>query len=153
PDDARKEAEKLRGDIRKGIDPGVAKRKAIADQRGAIAVKQLCEQYLENSPPKKLSTIAADKGRIVRHIIPLLGARAVRDVTSADIRRFMTAVASGKTKVDVKTGKHGRAIVDGGKGTATRAVGLLGGIFSYALAEGYRTDNPVRGVKRYPDHK
>jgi integrase len=153
PDDARKEAEKLRGDIRKGIDPGIAKRKTIADQRGAITVKQLCEHYLENSPPKKPSTIAADNGRIVRHIIPLLGARAVRDVTSADIRRFMTAVASGKTKVDIKTGKHGRAIVDGGKGTATRAVGLLGGIFSYALAEGYRTDNPVRGVKRYPDHK
>ena len=62
-------------------------------------------------------------------------------------------MANGKTKADVRTGKHGRAIVEGGKGTATRTVGLLGGIFSYAIAEGYRSDNPVRGIRRYPGCK
>ena len=62
-------------------------------------------------------------------------------------------MASGKTKADVKTKAHGRAIVDGGKGTAARTVGLLGGIFSFAVAEGYRADNPVRGVTRLGDRK
>jgi integrase len=153
PNQARDVAEKLRGGIRNNVDPGVAKRKAIADQRAAITIKQLCEQYLENPPPKKSSTLATDKGRIIRHIVPLLGSRPVRDVTAGDIQRFMTAVATGKTKADIKTKKRGRAVVTGGKGTATRTVGLLGGIFSYAVMEGYRADNPVRGIKRYPDHK
>jgi integrase len=153
PDQAREIAERLRGNIRNNIDPAEAKRKAIADRLAAITVKQLCEQYLENPPPKKASTLSVDKGRIIRHIVPLLGSKLVRDVTPGDIRRFMSAVATGKTKADVKTGKRGRAIVEGGKGTATRTVGLLGGIFSYAVAEGYRNDNPVRGVKRYPGRK
>jgi integrase len=149
PDQAREIAERLRGDIRNNIDPAGAKRKAIADRRSAITVKQLCERYLENPPPKKASTLSVDKGRIIRH----LGSKAVRDVTPGDVRRFMSAVANGKTKADVRTGKHGRAIVEGGKGTATRTVGLLGGIFSYAVAEGYRNDNPVRGIRRYPGSK
>jgi integrase len=153
PDQARNVAEKLRGGIRNNVDPGAAKRKAIEDQRAAITVKQLCERYLENPPPKKSSTVATDKGRIVRHIVPLLGSKRVKDVTSCDIQRFMAAVATGKTRADIKTKERGRAVVTGGKGTATRTVGLLGGIFSYAVTEGYRTDNPVRGIKRYPDHK
>jgi integrase len=153
PDQARNIAEKLRGSIRNNVDPGAAKRKAIADQRAAITIKQLCERYLENPPPKKSSTLATDRGRIIRHIVPLLGSKPVRDVSAGDVRRFMAAVAAGKTKGDIKTGKRGRAIVIGGKGTATRTVGLLGGIFSYAVTEGYRTDNPVRGIKRYPDQK
>jgi integrase len=153
PDGARAEAEKLRGGIRNNVDPGAAKRRAIEEQRAAITIKQLCEQYLQNPPPKKASTLAVDKGRIARHIVPLLGSKQVRDVTPGDIRRFMAAVAAGKTTADIKTGKRGRAIVKGGRGAATRTVGLLGGIFAYAVAEGYRSDNPVRGIKRYPDRK
>jgi len=153
PDQAREAADKLRRGVREGIDPIIAKRKAIEDRLGAITVKQLCDHYLEDPPPKKPSTLAVDKGRIARHIIPLLGSKAVRDVTPADIRRFLIAVAAGKTKADVRTGKRGRAIVKGGKGTATRTVGLLGGIFSYGVTEGYRPDNPVRGIKRYSDNK
>ena len=63
----------------------------------------------------------------------------------------MRDVASGKTAADVKTKKHGRAIVRGGKGTATRTVRLLGGIFSFAVRLGMRTDNPTKGVEKYKD--
>jgi integrase len=65
----------------------------------------------------------------------------------------MRDVASGKTAVDEKTKARGRAIVEGGKGTATRTVGLLGGIMSFAVSRHIRADNPVRGVKRYVDKK
>jgi len=54
----------------------------------------------------------------------------------------MRDVATGKTKVDVKTKKHGYAIVDGGPGTATRTVGLLGGILTFAISEGIRNLSP-----------
>src|SRR5262245_7048224 len=58
---------------------------------------------------KKASTLYIDRGRIERHILPLLGGRRVRDLTTPDILRFMRDVTTGKTADDVKTGFRGRA--------------------------------------------
>ena len=147
---ARTKAWELLGNVSKGRDPASAKK----SEKQAKTVSELCDLYLaDGCGAKKPSTIATDRGRIERHIKPLLGRKRAKDVTTADIRKFMADVASGKTAADVKTGKHGRARVSGGKGTATRTVGLLGSIFSFAVDSGLRSDNPVRGVKRFPDHR
>jgi integrase len=67
---------------------------------------------------------------------------------------FMHAVAEGKTASKIKTSKKGGlARVRGGRGTASRTVGLLGAIFSYAVRHRMRADNPVRGVIRFADGK
>ena len=58
----------------------------------------------------------------------------------------MANVKLGKTATDVRTRARGRAIVKGGKGTATRTMALLSSILSYAVEEGHRTDNPARGI-------
>src|SRR5215470_8371702 len=41
--------------------------------------------------------------------------------------------------------------VRGGRGTATRTLGLLGAIFSVGVKRGLRTNNPVQGVERHAD--
>lgn len=149
-DQARAEARKLLGRAANGEDPAKEKQEA----KKQITVAALCDLYLEQGiGMKKASTIATDKGRIERHIKPLLGKKRVPDVTRADIKRFLQDVANGKTSADIKTGLHGRAIVKGGKGTASRTVGLLGGIFSYAFDCGLIETNPVRGIKRFADKK
>lgn len=150
PDAARKKALSLLGRVVDGGDP--AEEKAIEQRE--LTVAELCDLYLEKGcATKKPSTLAIDRGRIKRHIKPLLGKRRVRSIKSADIQKFLSDVADGKTKADLRTGERGRSIVRGGKGTATRTVGLLGGIFTFALSLGLRSDNPVRGVKRFPDRK
>ena len=131
--------------------------------RHAMSVAELCREYFAKAEKgliitrrrkaKKASTLYTDRGRIERHIVPLMGHRTVREVTTIDVRRFLQDVMVGKTSADVKTKARGRAIVRGGRGTASRTVGLLGGIFSYALAEGYRETNPAVGVIRPADNR
>jgi len=150
PDQARKRASRILGLVAHGEDPATAKQA----EKMVLTVAQLCDRYLEHgAATKKASTLATDRGRIERHIKPLLGRMRVPDVKRSDVSRFLQDVAAGKTAVDVKTKTRGRAIVRGGKGTATRTVGLLGGIFSFAIESGWISENPVRGVKRYRDKR
>lgn len=59
----------------------------------------------------------------------------------------------GKTRVSVKTKKlRGKAIVRGGAGTATRTVGLLGGILTYAVEAGIIESNPAHGIRKPKDN-
>jgi integrase len=150
PDKAREEAKAIIRQAELGHDRAAEKAKARAE----MTFDKICDLYLaEGCETKKPSTIATDAGRIERHIKPLLGKKRIGEITRADVERFMRDVANGKTAADEKTKAHGRAIVEGGKGTATRTVGLLGGIMSFAVARQLRQDNPVRGVKRYQDKK
>lgn len=149
-DTARLEARKILGRAAIGEDPMAEKVAA----RNRLDVAALCDKYLEEGiGTKKASTLSTDRGRIERHIKPLLGKKRVDEVTRADVTRFMSDIAAGKTSVDTRTGKYGRARVTGGKGTATRTVGLLGGIFTFAVDAGLLASNPVKGVKRYPDRR
>jgi integrase len=63
----------------------------------------------------------------------------------------MHRVAAGETANRVKTCKRGLARVAGGKGTSTRTVGLVGAIFTFAMRQGVREDNPCTGIVRYAD--
>ncbi|MBO6756348.1 MAG: tyrosine-type recombinase/integrase [Roseibium sp.] len=146
-DQARKEAEKYLALAQTGQDLAGEERQV----RTEMTVSELCDEYLEHGVAlKKASTVATDVGRINAHIRPLLGKRKISTVKRADIERFMHDVAKGKTAHDKRTEK-GRSIVRGGKGTATRTVRLLGGIFTYAVNQGYLETNPRTGSKLFKD--
>jgi integrase len=159
PDMAREEARRLLGEVVTGADPAADK----ISKRKAATVAELCDLYLADAEAgrlltrqrqsKKPSTLATDRGRIERHIKPLLGRLSVLAVTRNDIDGFMHAVAEGKTAGKIKTKPRGLAHVRGGKGTASRTVGLVGAIFSYAIKHRMRADNPARGVVRFADGK
>lgn len=146
-EDARREAEKYLASAQLGQDLVGEERQSKAE----MTILQLCDEYLEHGVAlKKASTVATDIGRINGHIRPLLGKKKISTVTRKDIERFLNDVAKGKTAKDTRTEK-GRSIVRGGKGTATRTVRLLGGIFTYAVNQGYLEANPRHGVKLFKD--
>ena len=159
PETARQEAKVQLGRIAKGDNP--AEERQLDHQ--AITVKELCQLYLKDlnaglilgkgGRPKKQTTIVTDTGRIERHIIPLIGARRVKDLVKADISKILKDIMAGKTRVSVKTKKlRGKAIVRGGAGTATRTIGLLGGILTYATEAGIITANPAHGLRKPKDN-
>jgi integrase len=158
PETARQEAKVQFGRVAQGDNP--AEERQL--DHNATTVKELCILYLNDlkaglilgkgGRPKKPSTIVTDTGRIERHIIPLIGTRRVRDLTKADINKLLKDIMAGKTRVSVKTKKlRGKAIVRGGAGTATRTVGLLGGILTYAVEAGIIETNPAHGIRKPKD--
>lgn len=69
------------------------------------------------------------------------------------MKRFLEAVASGKTAANVKTKPRGLARVTGGTTAAVRAVGLLGGMLTYAREVGYLEHNPAHGIRKPADKR
>jgi integrase len=148
-DQARDQARRMLTIMLDGQDPTDK-----ASARASLTVAEVCDRYLKEAcDTKKPSTIVIDRGRIARHIKPLLGNKLVREVDHADVVRFMRDIADGKTAASIKTVKRGRARVRGGKGAATRTVGLLGSIFTFAVQEKLRPDNPVKGIAKYEERK
>ncbi|MGC2775082.1 MAG: site-specific integrase [Bradyrhizobium sp.] len=159
PELARKEAKIQLGRVAQGDNPAEERQ---LDHK-AVTVKELCELYLKDfeaglilgkgGRPKKSTTLVTDTGRIHRHIIPLIGTRRVKDLVKADVNKVLKDIMAGKTRVSVKTKKlRGRANVRGGVGTATRTVGLLGGILTYAVEAGIIEHNPAHGIRKPKDN-
>jgi integrase len=147
---AREEAGKILAKAELGEDVALQR----ARTRAEMTVSELCDEYMrEGVDHKKPSTLASDVSRIECHIRPLLGRKRIGAVTRADISQFLRDVGMGKARRNVKTRKHGRSIVRGGRGAASRTVRLLGGIFSYAVSRDYLKENPCRGVQLYKDKK
>lgn len=153
-DQARQRAQEIIRAASEGRDPQREK----TDARDAITVSKMCDAYLEAARaslvmtrfrrPKRGSTLKIDEGRVARHIQPLIGHLRAKDVTRSDVQRMADSIAQGKT-AGVFIGKaRAKAVVTGGSVAAARAVGLLGGIFSWAEKRGMVSGiNPAHRVE------
>ena len=153
PDEARKRAAGLLAEVADGGDPSGER----AEARKAMTVAEVADLYLSEGPAekpnKKASSWKADESNIRRHILPLLGRRLAKSLTQADVARFQSDVAAGRTAADEKTGFRGRAIVKGGKGTAARSLAVLAAMLQFGVGRGLLPSNPGRGVKPYKGEK
>ena len=158
PEQARDEARRILGDVAKGTDPAMEKQA----KRRLMTVGELRPRYLADAEagrllvrggrPKTPLTLASDRGR-EGHIVPLLGRLAVPAVTKKDVERFMHAVAAGETAKSRKTKPRGVSKLRGGRGVATRTIGLLGAIFAYAIDQHMRIDNPAHRVRKFAENR
>ena len=159
PDEARREARRLLSEVERGLDP--------ADggwRRGTRSPLAICAASIWPKPRPGSSSAAkacprrpAPSKSIAggSHAIssPCSGKNRSRTSTSADVKRFLEAVTSGKTAATVKTKPRGLARVTGGATAAVRAVGLLGGMLTYAKEMGYIEHNPAHGIRKPADKR
>jgi integrase len=147
PDEARTLAGEKLKQVAHGGDPSADRHLA----RAALTVDELSDLYLREGPAekpnKKASSWAADRSNIERHVKPLLGRKIAKALTQADIAKFQVDVAAGKSKADIKTKKRGRAIVEGGRGTAARSLAVLGAMLQFAVGRQLISANPAKGVR------
>jgi integrase len=154
PDQARNLASARLGEVEHGRDPSTDRRQ----RREALTIRVLCDEYLQAGRkglvstrfkrPKRASTIAIDEGRVIRHIVPLIGSRIASEITRPDVQRMADAIAAGKTAGEFKTKARGKARVTGGQGSAARVVALLGGIWTWAERRELVTGaNPAHGIE------
>ena len=125
-------------------------------ERNAITMAELCDLYLaEGSIHKKASTLRSDRGRIAHHIKPLLGKMLVAKIGRADIERMMVEVKTGKTAISPPKDRKRPAgsLPTGGPGVAAQCVTLVSILLAFAVARGYRTENPTKGIKKTPVKK
>lgn len=134
PEEARGEAETLRGDIRRGHDPAG---KRIA-RREAATVKQLADRYLREhvGAHNKPSTQAEAKRIVDARIVPRFGKWKIEDVGRADVQKLHHALRETPYE-------------------ANRTLAALSKMFNLAEAWGLRVDgtNPCRHVKRFREAK
>ena len=150
PDRARAIAGDKLTEVAKGGDPSAERHRA---RREALTMASLADLYLVDGPAakpnKKASSWAADRSNIERHVKPLLGRKLAASLTHDDVVKFQRDVAVGKSKADIKTKRHGRAIIDGGPGTAARSLAVLGAMLEWAAHPDRKLiqANPAKGVK------
>lgn len=143
---AKRKAKSHAAEVQSGFDPQGEKEA----RRNALTVGDLLDKYLTSAAfsDKAQSTRDTDKGRIERHLRPLLGNQIADKITPDQIAKARNAIEAGKTAVVAKTAKlRGKAVVKGGAGAARKSVILLRAIYNWANREGLTEGNPAENVE------
>lgn len=148
PEEARNLARQRLAEVAQGADPSAERQKV----RQGITVAELCDLYVNDALGRmKASTLAMDKSRIERHVKPLIGRHSVRSLTTEDVEKLQGDIIAGKTAAARGEGRGG--VTTGGKGAASRTIGMLGTILEFARKRKIVKENVARGIERAPDGK
>jgi integrase len=131
-DQAKRRARALLTDAMRGQDP-VAERRA---KRAAPNMTALATEYLEKyaGPKKRPKSVRDDKAMLENIILPRLGALKVAAVARREIEVLHASLQDRPYQ-------------------ANRVLALLSKMFNLAIGWHWRTDNPVKGLKRYEEGK
>ncbi|MDQ2077623.1 site-specific integrase [Marinimicrobium sp. ABcell2] len=145
PEQARTKAKGFQSQVNQGGDPLGEKR----TRRAALKVSDILDRYLASAKfgQKTDTTQSIDRGRIERHLKPLLGNKIADKLTVDVIWRAYADIVAGKTATTVKTGPRGLARVKGGEGAARMSIRLLKSAYSWATEEGLLSVNVAASVK------
>jgi integrase len=148
PQEARNIARLRLAEVAHGSDPS-AERQQV---RKSITIAELCDLYTADAEGRiKASTLAMDTSRIERHVKPLIGTRTVLSLTPEDVAKLQADIIAGKTAKGRGEGRGG--VTTGGKGAASRTVGMLGTILEFAKKRRVVKENVARGIERPPEGK
>ncbi len=139
-EEARQLAREALSDARRGGDPA----KARKDRRDAPTVNDLFDIYVgeyAGSQGLRAKTIA-DARSTLKVPLAALGKRKVAEVAITDIR---------KAHGDLRQSGLERGTL--GVYRANRALAYLSKMFSLSIERGWRTDNPCKGVRKFPEEQ
>lgn len=131
-DEARTEAQKRLSGVKGGRDPS----KDRKNLRAAPMVQHLADEYLGSYAASRnlRARTVKDARTVLTLALPTLGRCKVLDISTTDIRRA-----------------HGEAQKLAGVYQANRLLAVLSKMFSLAEERGWRTGNPCRSVKKFPE--
>lgn len=132
-DQARKTAREHRVAVDQGGNPS----RERAGTRTASTLRDLAAYYCDTYGPDKglkVQTIKDARSLLDRFALPKFGLRKVSDLKAGDIRAI-----------------HNEARKGAGRYQANRLRAVLSRMFTLAIQQESRTDNPCRGVERFPE--
>lgn len=129
---AREEAKRLKRLVDKGYDP-MGERHAY---RAAPNVSELATRYLDEHAVRKVPRAQTDdRAMLEKLVLPAIGNLKVHEVRREDIDRLHQELSRTRPV------------------RANRMAQMLSKMFNLAIRWEYRTDNPVKGIHRNPEHK
>ena len=129
PDESRKEAKALLGDVEKGANPAFERR----TKREAPTLDKVAEGFLAYAFAKKKTGTARGYDNALRlHILPQLGTKRLTKITHADVESLHASMSQRRPQ-------------------ANRTLAVLSAVWSWAARHRHvdAASNPTKGVEKY----
>jgi integrase len=129
PDEARRKAKTLLGDVEKGANPALERR----TKREAPTLNNAAEGFLAHAfAKKKISTAKGYESALRLHILPLLGSKRLMEIQSTDVEKLHAGMADRRPQ-------------------ANRTLDVLSAVWTWAARQKHvdAASNPAKGVEKY----